>query len=66
MAGVSSVVVSLWAVPDLPTATLMVEFYRNLNKKTDKAQALRQAMLTTMKQTRSPRNWAGFVLIGIP
>ncbi len=63
-AGVSSVVVSLWAVPDLPTAALMVDFYRNLNKKSDKAQALRQAMLATMKQTPSPRNWAGFVLIG--
>lgn len=65
-AGVSSVVVSLWAVPDLPTAALMSEFYRNLNKKPDKAQALRQAMLTTMKQTPSPRDWAGFVLIGVP
>lgn len=65
-AGVSSVVVSLWAVPDLPTAALMIEFYRNLNKKNDKAQAMRQAMLTTMKQTPSPRDWAGFVLIGVP
>lgn len=65
-AGVSSVVVSLWAVPDLPTAALMSEFYRNLNKKTDKAQAMRQAMLLTMKQTPSPRDWAGFVLIGVP
>ncbi len=65
-AGVSSVVVSLWAVPDLPTAALMTEFYRNLNKKTDKTQALRQAMLKTMKQTPSPRDWAGFVLIGVP
>ncbi|NJM87886.1 MAG: CHAT domain-containing protein [Hydrococcus sp. RU_2_2] len=63
-AGVSSVVVSLWEVPDKPTASLMVEFYRNLQKSPDKAQALRQAMLTQMKLTPSPRDWAGFVLIG--
>jgi CHAT domain-containing protein/tetratricopeptide (TPR) repeat protein len=63
-AGVSSVVVSLWAVPDLPTATLMTEFYRNLQTNPDKAQALRQAMLTTMSQNPSPRDWAGFMLIG--
>jgi CHAT domain-containing protein/Flp pilus assembly protein TadD len=63
-AGVSSVVVSLWAVPDLPTAQLMTEFYRNLQRSPDKAQALRQAMLTTMKQSPDPRDWAGFILIG--
>jgi CHAT domain-containing protein/Tfp pilus assembly protein PilF len=64
--GASRVVVSLWSVPDLPTAALMREFYGNLNKKNDNAQALRQAMLTTMKKTPSPRDWAGFVLIGVP
>ncbi len=64
-AGVNSVVVSLWAVPDLPTAQLMTEFYRQRqHQKLDKAQALRQAMLTMIKQDPNPRNWAGFVLIG--
>ncbi|MHC5597104.1 MAG: CHAT domain-containing protein, partial [Nostoc sp.] len=48
-AGVPSVLVSLWSVPDAPTALLMTEFYQNLQKGSDKAQALRQAMLTTMK-----------------
>ncbi len=64
--GSSTVVVSLWAVPDLPTGALMIEFYRNLNKKNDNAQALRQAMLLAMKKTPSPRDWAGFVSIGVP
>ena len=65
MAGTPSVVVSLWSVPDAPTAELMSEFYRNwLDGKLDKAQALRQAMLTTMKKRRNPRNWAAFTLIG--
>ena len=64
-AGVPSVIVSLWSVPDAPTAELMVEFYRNWReKKMDKAQALRQAMLTTMKTRPNPRDWAAFTLIG--
>ena len=64
-AGVPSVIVSLWSVPDAPTAELMVEFYRNWReKKMDKAQAVRQAMLTTMKIHPNPRAWAAFTLIG--
>ena len=64
-AGVPSVVVSLWAIPDEPTALLMTEFYRNLQlQQMDKAQALRQAMLTTLKQHPNPTEWAAFTLIG--
>jgi CHAT domain-containing protein len=63
-AGVPSVIVSLWRVPDAPTAELMKEFYQNLQKNPNKAQALRQAMLTTMKTHSNPRDWAAFTLIG--
>jgi CHAT domain-containing protein len=63
-AGAPSVIVSLWAVPDAPTSALMTEFYQNLQKNPDKAQALRQAMLTTLKQHPNPRDWAAFTLIG--
>jgi CHAT domain-containing protein len=63
-AGVPSVIVSLWAVPDAPTAELMKELYQNLQKNPNKAQALRQAMLTTMKTHSNPRDWAAFTLIG--
>jgi CHAT domain-containing protein len=42
----------------------MTEFYRHLSSDPDKAQALRQAMLTTMKQYPQPYNWAAFTLIG--
>ena len=66
-AGVPNVLVSLWAVPDAPTADLMMEFYHNLQKKKlNKAQALRQAMLTTMKYHPDPKDWAAFTLIGHP
>ncbi|PSR18700.1 hypothetical protein C8255_06145 [filamentous cyanobacterium CCP3] len=63
-AGAPSVVVSLWAVPDAPTAELMAEFYRQMQQGQDKAQALRQAMLATMKTNPDPRDWAAFTLIG--
>ena len=63
-AGVPSVIVSLWAVPDAPTAALMTEFYTALRRSPNKAQALRQAMLSTLNQYPNPRDWAAFTLIG--
>lgn len=63
-AGVPSVVVSLWFIPDNPSADLMIEFYRQMQILQDKASALRQAMLITMKQHPNPSDWAGFLLIG--
>ncbi len=63
-AGVPSVMVSLWSIPDAPTASLMTQFYQNLQHNPDKAQALRQAMLSTMKDHPNPIDWAAFTLIG--
>ncbi len=62
--GAPSVIVTLWSIPDSPSALLMAEFYRQLQQNPDKAQALRQAMLTTMKQYPNPSDWAAFTLIG--
>ncbi|BAY24046.1 TPR repeat-containing protein [Calothrix sp. NIES-2100] len=64
LAGVPSVLVSLWQVPDEPTQYLMVEFYRSLQTQPDKALALRQAMLKTKEKFPSPGDWAAFTLIG--
>jgi tetratricopeptide (TPR) repeat protein len=63
-AGVSSLVVSLWQVPDGPTAELMTQFYENLQQGLDKATALRKAMLETRETYADPVNWAAFTLIG--
>ncbi len=63
-AGAPSVIVSLWSVPDAPTADLMIEFYRQWRSGLDKAQALRQAMLATMETHPDPKDWAAFTLIG--
>jgi len=63
-AGVPSIIISDWSIPDAPTNSLMTEFYRLLKQNPDKAQALRTAILTIMKQYPHPRYWAGFNLIG--
>ena len=65
IAGVPSIIASLWSIGDPETSDLMIEFHRNLKLRgLDKAQSLRQAMLTEMKTYPSPKNWAGFILIG--
>jgi CHAT domain-containing protein len=63
-AGTPSVIVSLWTVGDESTSYLMQQFYQNRQNSKDNAQALRQAMLTTMKQYPEPSQWAAFTLIG--
>jgi len=63
-AGVPSLVVSLWAVPDAPTAALMTQFYRSLQQNPDRAIALRLAMQATLKDYPNPLDWAAFTLIG--
>jgi CHAT domain-containing protein len=67
-AGASSVVVSLWNVNDMATATLMRSFYGNLKKGLSKDDALRQAKLELIKGQkrlwRHPYYWAPFILIG--
>ena len=64
IAGANTVIVSLWAIPDAPTAELMVTFYQQLVQHGDKARALREAMLKTQKLHPDPINWAAFTLIG--
>ncbi|HAZ48286.1 MAG TPA: Fis family transcriptional regulator [Cyanobacteria bacterium UBA11369] len=65
LAGVPSVIVSLWEVQDRSTKELMTNFYQNLQKGMNKAQALREAILTAMETYRNcPNFWAAFTLIG--
>ncbi|MGK7887862.1 MAG: CHAT domain-containing protein [Leptolyngbyaceae cyanobacterium] len=65
-AGVPSLMVSLWKVPDEPTAFLMEQFYQNWQTNPDRVQALRQAMLATMAMNEhsDPINWAAFTVVG--
>lgn len=62
--GVPSVIITLWEIQDDSTAELMSEFYKHYVQTRNKAQALRQAMLNTMKEHDHPVNWAPFTLVG--
>ncbi|NER37933.1 MAG: CHAT domain-containing protein [Oscillatoria sp. SIO1A7] len=64
-AGVESVLVSLWKVPDKPTADLMVEFYRQFARSGKKAASLRQAMLAAKEKYPNPQDWAAFTMVGV-
>ena len=67
-AGARSTVATLWSVDDRSTAKLMVEFYQQLanTDKVSKAEALRQAQLTLLKDSeyQHPFFWAPYVLVG--
>ena len=66
-AGARSTIASLWALNDASTAELMSQFYHELKKPNiSKAQALRNAQLTLLKQEEYsiPYFWAPYVLIG--
>jgi len=65
--GTPSVLVSLWSVSDMSTASLMSEFYENLIKtKLSKTDALRKAQLALIAGGKysHPFYWAPFVLVG--
>ena len=68
-AGAQSLVMSLFDVPDTSTHKLMADFYDNWKPGSPsgtKQQALHAAKLKLLKdpKTASPKNWAGFVLLG--
>ena len=71
LAGVDTVVSSLWQVPDEPTARLMERFYRNLwEEGLGALAALRAAQLEALEQNRRlhgdarPGEWGAFAVSG--
>ncbi|MEO1431265.1 MAG: CHAT domain-containing protein [Cyanobacteria bacterium J06633_8] len=65
--GARSTLATLWSVQDKSTTDLVTEFYRLLTQSgTTKAQALRKAQLSLLKDTKyqHPYYWSPFVLIG--
>lgn len=66
VAGVPSVVASLWPVDDLSTRRIMRDFYDGLARGRTVSDALSAAQ-TSMRRdprTRQPYAWAGFVVVG--
>jgi len=65
-AGTASVVVSLWAVNDESTASLMERFYRYLEEGFGPAAAMRAAQTELRQVSPHPYHWAPFLVIGRP
>jgi CHAT domain-containing protein len=63
-AGAQSLLLSLWDVHDASTAEFMKEFYSGLCRGSDKAAAVKQAMLKVRERFAHPYHWAPFVLMG--
>ncbi len=66
MAGVQTIIMSLWKVDDNATQLLMTEFYRNWilsNGKLSKRAAFRKAQNTVRAQYSHPADWAGFIIL---
>ncbi|MBE8968079.1 CHAT domain-containing protein [Nostocales cyanobacterium LEGE 12452] len=66
-AGARSTVATLWRVDADSTALLMQEFYKGLNSGLPKAEALRQAQLSLLSNSKYKKAyyWGGFLLVGI-
>ncbi|MCB0620683.1 MAG: CHAT domain-containing protein, partial [Saprospiraceae bacterium] len=69
-AGCPSIVMSLWAVSDQASSTLMLEYYRRLLEGESKTAALQQAQLSYLQNQipskMHPSYWAPFVQVGDP
>ncbi|CAD5939825.1 Tetratricopeptide repeat protein 28 [Planktothrix agardhii] len=57
LAGVPSIIVSLWNIGVISAKLLMTEFYQNLARGDNRAATLRCAMLTTKAEFPSPIAW---------
>jgi CHAT domain-containing protein len=68
VAGVPSVVASLWNVGDEVTADFFVRFYRRLQQRFDVAWALRETQVESIERgsgpAANPRVWGAFEVIG--
>ncbi|BDA70103.1 hypothetical protein CAL7716_042690 [Calothrix sp. PCC 7716] len=65
--GARSTIATLWPVKDKAAEILTTRFYEQLRQpKTTKAEALRQAQISLIRQTdfRDPFFWSAFVLVG--
>ena len=64
MAGVQTIIMSLWKVNDQATQLLMTEFYNNwIGKHQSKREAFRNAQNTVRTQYEEPEYWAGFIML---
>jgi CHAT domain-containing protein len=63
LAGVQTIVMSLWKVQDDATAMLMTQFYTYLTNGMEKHQALWAAMMDVRTYYKDPYYWAGCIML---
>ena len=63
LAGVQTIVMSLWKVPDEATSKLMIDFYKNWMAGMEMHDAFRAAQRKIREDYSSPYYWAGFVML---
>ena len=64
MAGVQTILMSLWPVDDAATQLMMTEFYRHwIERKEPKREAFAHAQNIVKKQYTDPKYWAAFILL---
>ena len=66
LAGVQTLVSSLWQVPDYHTRELMSSFYEHLLSGRPREQALREAQLAMKAKYADPLYWGAFICHGAP
>lgn len=62
-AGVGTIVMSLWKVPDEATSLLMEHFYKELMGGNEKHDSLKIAMKYVRQKYNDPYYWAGFIML---
>lgn len=63
LAGVQTLIMSLWKVPDTETSQLMQSFYRYWLGGMDKRSAFQTAQKEVKEKNPNPYYWAGFVML---
>lgn len=64
LAGVRTIIMSLWKVPDGSTSEMMQLFYSKWLGGMDKREAFRETQLEMRNRyPKSPKDWAGFVML---
>lgn len=63
IAGVNTIIMSLWEVSDAATEVLMTKFYSLLAKGKSKREAFDAAIEAVKKEYESPEYWAAFIML---
>ena len=63
MAGVNTIIMSLWNVDDAATSFMMIHFYQELLRNGSKYKAFRFAQSKVKEKYENPYYWASFILL---